>query len=450
MLEFLNGIIGTAVPIAVMAAGGVFAILLHGLPFTRPLACLRALRGRGRSAVSSAKSLMLALAGTLGVGNIVGVSSAIALGGAGAVFWMWVSALFAMLLKYAEVVLAMLHREVLPDGSHRGGAPYYIHAVLSRRGVPRLANLAASVFAVLCLGNSLSMGCILQSNAAARAMEGAFSLPPAICGLFLALLCLWLSARGRRAVSAVTGALVPLMSALFLVLSLAALLRRAALIPSALHTILSDAFSLPAAGGGIMGFLTSRALRFGTIRGIVSNEAGCGTSPTAHAAAKADSPVEQGVFGMAEVFIDTLLLCTVTALVVILYGNGAHADPMAMTLQAYTAAFGGSPWVARLLALSILCFGFATLLCWAHYGVEAVLFLTRKCHNKSIAKWISRTFLALFSTLCAAGALAAPALVWSLTDLVTGIMTLFNLSTLLLAQKEIRTHTSRFFSFGKF
>ena len=451
MIEFLNTVIGAATPIAVLLTGGAFALGLRGLPFTRPRLCVRAVgraMGSGRSGTSPFRSLALALAGTLGVGNIVGVTSAIALGGAGAVFWMWVSALFATFLKYAEVVLALVHRENLANGSHRGGAPYYIRARLTRVGLVRLAPLAALLFALLCLVNALLMGCMLQTNAVARAMSDCFSLPPLVSGVALALACLILLTRGGRAVSAATSVLVPLMSAVFLALSLAALWIRREALPIAFANILREAFSPLAAGGGILGFLTSRALRMGTIRGIISNEAGCGTSPTAHAASDAKSPVEQGLFGILEVMVDTLVLCTVTALVTLVSQDGSSLsaqDPLSATLSAYSAAFGGATWVKALLALCILCFGFATLLCWAHYGMEAFRFLTSHKKNAPPHGRTSLFFCFAFGLFAVAGAVSAPNLVWSLTDLITGIMTLLNCAVLLLSLQEIKRQTTTYF-----
>ena len=448
MLEVLNQWIGVATPVVVIFVGGFFALRLRGLPFLRPKASIRAIRGGGMGDSSPLKSLMLALAGTLGVGNIVGVSSAIALGGAGAVFWMWVSALFAMFLKYAEVVLAMLFRETRPDGSHRGGAPYYIRAILGKWLPKRLASLTATVFALLCIANSLMMGCVIQSNAVTRAMDSAFSIPPLFCGCFLAVLCFGLLTKGKRAITAVTGILVPIMSGAFLVLSLAVLvLHRGAILP-ALGRIFSEAFSPLAAGGGIVGFLLSRSLRFGTIRGIISNEAGCGTSPTAHAASDTKSPVEQGLFGILEVAVDTLVLCTVTALVVLI-GYDASApfasDPMVMTLQAYSSCFGGSPWVEKALSLSILCFGFATLLCWSHYGTEALAFVLQNKKMSRKAGGFTCVFSLLFSLFAILGALSAPDLVWSLTDFITGMMTLINASVLLVGHRQICRVTDWYF-----
>lgn len=459
MLETINRILGVATPFSVLAAGIFFSCFLRGLPFSRLRIGLRAILRQRNDGVSPFRSLALALAGTLGVGNIVGVSSAIALGGFGAVFWMWISALAAMFLKYAEVVLAVKHREALPNGAYRGGAPYYIRACFSQRGALRLGNGAALLFAVLCLVNALMMGCVIQSNAVASASGSAFGVSPWLCGILLALLCFTLLIRGSHAITAVTGVLVPVMSGAFLILSLAVLYLRREAIPEALLAIVKDAFRPESAAGGAFGFLLSRGLRFGTIRGIISNEAGCGTSPTAHAASSAKSPVEQGLFGILEVFVDTILLCTVTALVVVIhYGEVSHltADPMRMTLAAYCAPFDATcaALVEKLLSLAILCFGFATMLCWAHYGNEALIFLLRVAAKRDtpVSGKHQRSTLLFSLCFCAAallGAIAAPLMIWSLTDLVTGVMTLLNTFVLCLCAKQIRSETLSYFGARK-
>lgn len=452
MLSVINRIVGTATPLAVLGAGVYFACRMRGLPFTRPRVCAKALfyaRGGERSPL---KSMTLALAGTLGVGNIVGVSSAIALGGFGAVFWMWISAVAAMFLKYAEIVLAMKHRQPLPKGGHRGGAPYYIRDRLSQLASPRVGTASAILFALLCVANALMMGCVIQANAVTTSMSATFSVPPAVCGILLGASCFFLSVGGRRAITAVTNLLVPFMSAVFLLISLYVLVLRADAVPLAFGRIFAGAFQADSAVGGVFGFLLSRGLRFGTIRGLISNEAGCGTSPTAHAASDAKSPVEQGLFGIVEVFVDTVLLCTVTALVVIIHFDSVShlaRDPMTMTLAAYAAPFGakGGAVIKGLLSVSILCFGFATMLCWSHYGSESFGFILRALDRKKREGGArpSLLFHIGFSAAALWGAAAAPSLIWSLTDLVTGIMTLLNTSVLCLSYRQIRAETFSYF-----
>ena len=364
------------------------------------------------------------------MGNIAGVASAIALGGAGAIFWMWVSALLAMFLKYAEVVLALRHRRYDRTGRAHGGAPYYVQRAFGGR----VGRVLGGIFALLCLFCMFTLGGVVQSAAASEALFEAFSVPPWVTGALFgtgACLVVW---RGSRAVERACTLLVPAVCVLFAVGSLAAIAMRAAAIPVAMASIFQGALSSESAVGGVVGFFTSRAVRYGVARGIVSNEAGCGTAPIAHAAAKVTRPAEQGVWGIVEVFVDTILLCTLTALVILTSGVPVQSGGgMAFALAAYEAVLGRL--AAPLLAVSVAIFAFATVLCWAHYGKESIYALTgrEKCG-----------FLPIFVALsCLVGALVAPALVWDVTDLVLALMTLLNLAALLRLRREVREECER-------
>ena len=371
MLEFLNTyLLGAAIPLGLGAVGLFFAVRLHAFPFLHPVRFFRTLmRKRNSGGISPLRALSMALAGVLGVGNLVGVSAAIAAGGAGAVFWMWVSATVAMLLKYAEIVLALGHRRMSADGIH-GGAMYYMEdAFVGKRAW--VGRLLAGVFAALCLVNAFGMGCVVQVNAMASALHGVCGFPPVALGLVTALIVFAAGLGGARAISACTERLVPLMTVGFAVISLVAIGRQATEVPFLLRQICTSAFSpdtaTQSALGGVGGFLLSRALRFGTIRGLLSNEAGCGTSPMAHATADTDDAAAQGCLGIVEVFVDTHVLCTMTALVVLLAWDQVSTlgdAPMLMTLRAYEALLGRGAGI--FLAISVLFFGLATLLCWSH------------------------------------------------------------------------------------
>lgn len=418
-MGFLSGVI---LPFFLLLSGAYFAVLLAPR-------LLRRKKQKHREC-GSARALAVALAGTLGVGNIAGVASAIALGGAGAVFWMWVSALLAMFLKYAEVVLAVRHRRFDSTGRAHGGAPYYIRKAF--RG--QTGRVLGAVFAVLCLFCMFTLGGVVQSAAASEALAVTFSVPPALTGALLgagACLVLW---RGSAGVERACTVLVPAVCALFSVGSLAAIVMRADALPAAFAAIFKGAFSVESAAGGALGFFTSRALRYGVARGIVSNEAGCGTAPIAHAAAEVTRPAEQGVWGIVEVFVDTILLCTMTALVILTSGVPVQeGGGMAYALAAYTAMLGSA--AAPLLAVAVAIFAFATVICWAHYGKESIYAITGREKSR---------FLPVFVALaCLVGALAAPALVWDVTDLVLALMTLLNLSALFCLRREVREESER-------
>ncbi len=442
MLEFINKyILGASVPCALMLAGIYFLARLKFFPVTKAGRMARALTRNGGE---SFRALALSLAGTLGVGNIAGVASAIYSGGFGAIFWMWVSACVAAVLKYAEIVLAM-RRRVPSQSGFKGGAPYYIKAVLAPR-FPALAGRLSALFALLCVANCLSMGAVMQTGAISEAFLGVFGFPPALCGVLLALAAFFLLRGGARLISRVTSALVPFMSLFYIVISLAVIIPRRAELPNLMSRILDEAFTPNAAVGGALGFLLSRALRFGVMRGLFSNEAGCGTSPTAHISSES-SPCEQGFMGIAEVFIDTVLLCSMTGFAVMLgYGEAAHLgeSPIRMVLAAYSSAF--APNIGRFvewaMVFMVFCFGFATVSCLSHYALECVGFLSKKPIFRKI-------FIPIYCLAVFLGAVTSASLAWAVSDLTVGVMTLINLAVLLCARREIADETAQYFEKSK-
>ena len=426
---------GGAIPVLLTLAGVFFLLYLRGGPFRSPRRMLRALLHRSGSGVSPFRAVTLALAGTLGVGNIVGVANALWLGGAGALFWMWVSALLAMLLKYAEILLAVAHRRTAPDGSHSGGAVQYIRDRFSSRA----GALLAALFGSLTVLDAISMGCVIQVNAVASALHGTLGVPLPAAGALLLLLALPVILRSSRAVSALTEYLVPIMSLGYLVLSVAVLIIRRDALGGALVSVFREAFHPASAAGGVLGFLTSRSLRIGTMRGLLSNEAGCGTAPTAHACAATDSPASQGVWGIFEVFADTILLCTVTALVILVSFPSVRAwgdDAVMMTISAYTGVLG--PWAKWFFCAAVFCFGYATVICWAGYGREAIRSLTHRRLPLAL-------YLLAFAVCIPVGAMLAPSAIWSAADFAIASMTAINLFVLLACRKEIRDETTRVF-----
>ena len=427
---------GGGVLFALVLCGGFFMLYLRGLPLLRPRKMARILGEEQPNGASPARATFLALAGTLGVGNLVGVANAIAFGGAGAVFWMWVSALFAMVLKYAEILLAVRHRRVEKNG-YFGGAPYYMKDYWQSRKKMRAAIILPCVFSIFLILNSLSMGCVIQVGAIASSASSAFSLPPLVVAALLLLLVIPLAAKGTKEISALTSYLVPIMSLGLLLLSIFLLFLRREVLGDVIRAIFRDAFSPESFSGGIFGFLTSRALRVGTMRGLLSNEAGCGTSPTAHATSPTDYPAKQGVWGIFEVFVDTLLLCTLTALTILSSGADLSiSDGMALTTAAYTSVLG--PWASYFLAAAVFAFGYATLLCWVNYGLESVRFLTNK-------KGWKHAYLSLFACSILLGATPLAGRIWGISDFIIAVLTLINLATLFLMRREIGEETLRTF-----
>lgn len=424
---------GVLMPILLLAAGLFFTVSLARFFFLRPKRVAAGLlQAAKEGGASPFRTLSVALAGTLGVGNITGVALAIYCGGPGAVFWMWVSALTAMFLKYAEILLALRTRVAGTDGELHGGAMYYIKTLV--RG--RAGRVLAGMFAFLCILASLTLGGVVQTSAAAEAAQSVFGLSPVLVGAVFALLAAVILFRGIRRVEAVTSALIPLLCIAYTFLSLAAIFLRREALPEVFGSIFREAFSLRSGTAGVAGFLSAGAFRYGVARGLVSNEAGCGTSPIVHAGSKVKDPAAQGIFGILEVFVDTILLCTLTALV-LLTSAVPPCEGSAYVILAYSSVLGKA--AAPFLAISIALFAFATVLCWAHYGRESLSYFTKS--RKARAVLLGLTALSVFL-----GAVMKASVLWDMTDLVLALMTLLNLSALFLGHRTIRAETERFFA----
>ena len=439
MLEFINTyILGNLTPVFLMAAGIYFLFRLKFFYIRHPIKVLSAMLEKNKSAgISPFRAVTLALAGTLGVGNIVGVASAIAMGGYGAIFWMWVSALLAMILKYAEIVLAVSHRRTDPvSGEHYGGAMYYIRDLFNCRGHELCGILLAGVFALFCIINSLTMGCVVQINAISRSFMGVFDLSPVLIGAATALVCVFIISGNAKKISGFTEKIIPVITLGYLGVSVAALSARPDQIGDAFRVIFEQAFDFRSAAGGVLGFMFSRAMRLGSMRGLMSNEAGCGTAPTAHAASDTNSPSKQGFWGIFEVFVDTIVLCTITALVIIIGRvDGYENDPMMMTIKAYSSLLG--EWSSYFICFSVLLFGVSTIICWAHYGKECVRYLSK-------SKTLQTIFIIVFTLFIFIGAVSAPESIWNAADFALGIMTVINVPVLCAMSGEVVVQTERF------
>ena len=433
MERVLQWFTGGAVPLALFLTGVGFFCLCVWRIAVHPKKAIEGMLGASAGqGTSPAAAFSVALAGTLGVGNVTGVAAALAAGGPGALFWMWVAAFLAMPVKYAEITLA---GATAVQGERRhGGAMYYVQTAF--RG--RTGRAMAVVFTLFCLFAMVTLGGMVQSHAAAEAVSGVFGVPPLATGVLLAVgvgAVLW---RGADRVETFCARLMPLLCALFVGASLAVIFRRIGALPAVLLSVLRGAFDFRAAAGGIGASVFLAALRAGFMRGLISNEAGCGTAPLAHAAAHAKTPAQQGFWGVFEVFVDTVLLCTLTGLCVLLSGSMTAGDG---TLSALSAFLPLGAAAGPLFALLLLVFAFATLLCWAHYGGECLYFLTKK--EKADRRVVPA--VALSSVL---GALLAPDLVWSLTDAAVAGMTLVNLAALWRCRRVVAWETEAFFRAG--
>ena len=441
---FCDNVISVITPIMLIISGLYFSFKLKFFYVRHPIKIIRSmLKRKNKGGISPFRAVTLALAGTLGVGNIAGVASSIAIGGFGSVFWMWISALVAMVLKYAEIVLAIKHRRITKDG-YRGGASYYIEDLFASKKNKHLGKIFGGFFALLCITNAITMGCMIQANAISTSFDGVWHIQPWIIGSAVALLCVVVISGNAKWISMFSEKTVPLMTIGYILLSAAVLTVRYQYIDDAFAVIFKDALTFNSAAGGVLGFLISRGLKAGTMRGLMSNEAGCGTAPTAHAAAECDSPAVQGFWGIFEVFVDTILLCTLTALVIIvaiLGGNNVLAfgnDPMMMAIKAYSSVLG--VWSEYYMVISVLLFALATIVCWAHYGKESIAYLTKK-------KAPITAYILIYCLFIFIGAVSAPKWAWLMADLALGVMTIINLAVLLPMSGEVKKETDKFFKF---
>jgi len=379
--------------------------------------------------ISHFAALMTALAATVGIGNIVGVATAITMGGPGAVFWMWVTGLVGMATKYSEAVLAVKYRE---KGKHgmRGGPMYYLS---NAAGLPWLGTLFAVFTAVAAFG----IGNMTQANATAKIFESTFHIPTVATGIVLTLMTGLVILGGIKTIAKFTSWLVPLMIVVYVGCSLYVLTMNASEIPQAFTLIFYHAFNPSAATGGFVGATVAAAMRYGIARGVFSNESGLGSAPIAAAAARTNDPVKQALVSMTQTFIDTLVVCTMTALVILTasgWTQGISAAKLTSSSMAETLGSSGSV----IVAISTALFAYSTLIGWNYYGEKAIEYLFG---DQSI-----RVYRVFFTVAVMIGATVSLEFVWNFSDLANGLMAIPNLIGLLLLSKVIKQETERYFS----
>ena len=379
-------------------------------------------KGSKTESQSAFKAMATALGGTIGIGNIAGVATAIVAGGPGAIFWMWISGFIGMMTKMAEVCLAVTYRRRGRDGVHYGGPMYYMLDGMGKRFKP-----LAILFACFCLLASFGIGSMTQTNSVATSLRDNFGIPPFLVGVLLIGLVMLVVCGGIKRISSFTGVFVPFMAVFYMLFALWVLVVNRAYLPEALGSIFQSAFGLQPAVGGAAGFAVSQAVSVGVSRGVFTNEAGMGSAPIAHASSDVKDPLSQGMWGVVEVFLDTIVVCTVTALVVLtsgVYRGGAPLDGVALTTAAFQEVLGN--FGGKFVAISVTLFAFATILGWSYYGEAALQFLTGE------RRWPSYVYKALFSGSIMVGALAELGLVWNLADIFNGLMILPNVLALVL------------------
>lgn len=382
--------------------------------------------GKEDKSISQFQSLCTALAATIGTGNIVGVSAAIAAGGPGAVFWMWVVAFFGMMTNFSENVLGIYFRRRNVRGEWSGGAMYYLRDGLgARKGCKKLGAVLAVLFSVFCLLASFGIGNMSQINSIAANMESAFRIPPAATGAFLMLIAGLVIIGGIKRIASVTEKFVPFMAVFYIIGALVVWFANIGRTGAVLTAIFRGAFGLKAVGGGIVGSGIKAALTWGMKRGVFSNEAGLGSSVMVHSSSNVKEPVRQGMWGIFEVFADTMIVCTLTAFVVLSSGlvdleTGAvlgASSGSALVGEAFATVFGS--FGPAFIAVAILLFAFSTVLGWSHYGTKAFEYL--------FGTKATIIYRVVFIAVVFLGATMSLDLAWDLSDTFNGLMAIPNL-----------------------
>jgi len=388
---------------------------------------------KGEGEVTAFQAVATALAATVGTGNIAGVATAIVLGGPGAVFWLWLAAILGMTTKFSEVVLAVKFREKTSDGRFVGGPMYYITNGLGWKWL-------AVLFAVFGAVAAFGIGNMVQSNSVALAMESSFDVTPMVTGIVLAIVTALVIVGGIKRIGAFTEILVPFMAAIYIIGALIVLIAKADQLPHAFYLIFSQAFTGTAAVGGFAGSTVMNAIRFGVARGVFTNEAGLGSAPIAHAAATTDHPVRQGLWGVFEVFVDTIVICSMTALTILTTGVWESGKSGAvLTSMAFESAL---PGVGNyIVSIGLVLFAYSTIIGWEYYG--------ERCFEYLVGTKPIMAYRILWVISVVVGAVGGLEFMWSLADTLNGLMAFPNLIAVLALSGTVFKLTKEFFAMEK-
>lgn len=404
------------------------------LPYALKLAFSRHQDKSSEGDISHFQALMTALAATIGTGNIAGVATAVTLGGPGAVFWMWVTALVGMATKYSEAILSVKYRIVDKNGEMAGGPMYFLERGLN-------AKWLGLIFAFFGAVAAFGIGNMVQSNSTAEAIKSAFNVPLIYSGIALAILTALVILGGIQSIGKVTSLLVPFMAVFYIAGGLVIIFMNIDQIPAAFSYIMKAAFAGhgPLAAG-FAGATVAQAIRYGVARGVFSNEAGLGSAPIAAAAAKTDHPARQALVSMTGTFLDTIVVCSITGLVLAITGVWQNANPdtltgSALTTAAFSSALG--KWGVWIVAIGIILFAYSTILGWAYYG--------EKCAEYLCGEKIIMPYRVVFVVFVAIGASVKLAMVWDFADAMNAMMAIPNLIGLILLSKVIASETKDFF-----
>ena len=447
----VSGVVwGLPTIVLLLGTGLYLTVVLRGVQFRKlgpalRLALIKRKEAGAEGDITHFQALMTALAATVGVGNIAGVATAIAAGGPGALFWMWVTALFGMATKYSEALLGVYYREVDGRGDMAGGPMYY----LSRGIGGRQGRFLGGAFALFAAIAAFGIGSMVQSNSVADALRASFSVPPLLTGIVIAVLAGMVILGGVRSIGRVAGTLVPLMILFYLAGGLLVLAINWRGLDDAIVLVFRDAFTGSAAAGGFLGASVREGIRWGFARGIFSNESGLGTGGIAAAAAQTRVAASQALVSMTQTFIDTIVVCSVTGLAIITTGAYTRADPAtgeaftgaALTVTAFSTGLPGNAG-GTIVAIGLALFAFSTILGWAYYGERAVEYL--------FGLRATRPYRLLFVLAAFTGAAVLQLgqatgleLVWSFSDIFNGAMAYPNLIGLIFLSGVVARETRR-------
>ncbi|TLS39390.1 alanine/glycine:cation symporter family protein [Pseudalkalibacillus caeni] len=419
-------------PLLILLVGtGVYLTIRLGflqlrlLPYSLKLAFTKNQDKKSEGDISHFQALMTALAATIGTGNIAGVATAVVAGGPGAVFWMWLTALFGMATKYAEAILAVKYREKNDYGEMSGGPMYYLEKGLKQKWLGVLFAFFGA-FAAFGIGN------MVQSNSVAQAVDQTFNISPWITGLVLTIFTGLVILGGIKSIGRVTAFFVPVMAVFYVLGGLIMIIMNFELVPDAVGLILSDAFTGEAVAGGALGAV----IRYGVARGVFSNEAGLGSAPIAAAAAKTDYPARQALVSMTQVFIDTIIVCSITGISIVMGGlyKGNDINSAALTSETFEKFLGGTG--SLIVTIGLILFAYSTVLGWSYYG--------EKCFSYLFGEKTIFIYRAIFVLAVFVGTTLKITVVWQLADIFNGLMAVPNLIGLLGLAGVVVAETKRF------
>ncbi len=444
ILNFLGGIVWGPVGIVILVGTGILmTLMLKAIQFRKLKYSFKLISGKfddpdDDGEITHFQALSAALSATIGTGNIAGVGTAIAMGGPGAVFWMWITALFGMALKYCEALLSLKFRDIHEDGTVSAGPMYYIEKGLGQKWL-------AVLFAFFAVVASFGIGNMVQANSVAEPALESFGIPKIATGVILGVLTFLVIIGGIKRIGQVASKFVPFMAIFYVLSALIILIINADKIAMAFTTIFQHAFTASSAAGGFAGATVAQALRFGVARGVFSNEAGLGSAPIAHGAAKTKEPVREGLVAMIGPFVDTIIICTMTALVIVITnsheitnGAGKGITGAVLTSTAFNNGLNMGSMGQYIVALGIIFFAFSTIISWSYYGDRSIEYILG---SKSVLP-----YRILYCVLIPVGAYIKLDFVWNFSDVANGFMAWPNLIAIIFLSPVVVKMTKEYFS----